>query len=390
MKVLFCKFCHHSVEFKRVDTVKDHIKSKKHTANKSAATTTQSPKQVTLSSSWTSKDLRDNFVLDFVKMCTMADIPIEKTDKMRGFVVKHCKQGGSLPQPKTLRSVYVPRLFDEHFISLKSLLVDKKVSVIADETTDSRDHSILHVVVGIHGSYYLIDVIKMDACNHGTLSRAVIQAVSGVDIKFTDVTAFVSDSAAYCKKAFREVLSAVFPNAIHVLCLAHVLNLAGDVFVSWPDFSHLATLVTMIKSAFFKKPGRKARYLKYLEEYLGKDGIKLPPVPVSTRWNSWFETVIYHATHLHMYGGFFKSESSQGMAVERIIELVTHKTIYPEMLLQSYFIMENCQQLITTLTSLEGTHDPLACNLMENIRMYLEAGTSKQSLVMRLTAYFQC
>lgn len=28
--ILFCKFCDHSVDFRRADTVKDHLKSKKH------------------------------------------------------------------------------------------------------------------------------------------------------------------------------------------------------------------------------------------------------------------------------------------------------------------------------------------------------------------------
>lgn len=379
--VLFCKYCNHSVDFVRIDTVKDHTKSKKHATNKTAAASKiRCSKQVTLDSFSKSKDLRDDFILDFVQMCTLADIPLEKADQRKGFVTKHCKQGGCLPQTPTLRSVHVPRLFEGHFTSLKSLVRGLPVCIIADETTDIRDHSILNVIAGVRGKYYLIDVIKLDACNHSTLSRAVIQAVTSVEIDFTDVIAFVSDSAAFCKKAFREVLSPIFPNALHVLCLAHILNLAGDVFVKWPDFSHTATLVMMVKSAFFKKPGRKSRYLAYLRDSVGPDLTKLPPVPVSTRWNSWFEAVIYHSTHLHLYEGFFKAEASQGMAVERIVELVSHKTIYPEILLQSTFISENCQHLISSLKSLEATRDPLACkvfNLMEDVRSYLEAGATK-------------
>ena len=33
-KVLFCKYCQHSIDYIRVDTIKDHLKSKKHTSNK--------------------------------------------------------------------------------------------------------------------------------------------------------------------------------------------------------------------------------------------------------------------------------------------------------------------------------------------------------------------
>lgn len=68
------------------------------------------------------------------------------------------------------------------------------------------------------------------------------------------------------------------------------------------------------------------------------------------------------------------------MAVQRIIELLGHKTIYPEIILQLYFIKENCQRLITILTALEVKTTPLACkafNYMEDLRMYLKAGIHK-------------
>ena len=40
-------------------------------------------------------------------MCTVADITLEKTDKSRPFLEKHCKQAGALPKAATLRRVYV-------------------------------------------------------------------------------------------------------------------------------------------------------------------------------------------------------------------------------------------------------------------------------------------
>ena len=136
----------------------------------------------------------------------------------------------------------------------------------------------------------------------------------------------------------------------------------------------------MIKSSMFKKPSRKQCFLKYLRDFIFASDVKLPPVPVSTRWDSWFEAVIYHATRIHLYEGFYKAEKGSGMAVHRIIELVSHKTIYQEILIQLYFIKENCQRLMTALTALEGKATPLACkvyNYMEDLRMYLKAGICK-------------
>ena len=282
--ILFCKFCEHSIDFKRVDTVIDHLGSKKHVKNKSAKIAKsdgddQPPakRQVTLFSAFQSKDLREEFILDFVRLCTMADIPLEKAEKMLPFMRKHCKQGGALPQAATLRSLYVPRQFQVHLSALKQAVQGCKVSIITDETTDVRDHSILNVVAGVRGKYFLIDVCTMEACNHSTLSASVIKAVTSVGIEFQDIIAFVTDSAAYCKKAAREVLQPIFSNSCHVRCLAHIINLSAEVFQLWPEFSRVEHFVKMMKSVFFKKPARKTSYLKFLKEYLPKDQVKLPP-----------------------------------------------------------------------------------------------------------------
>ena len=156
----------------------------------------------------------------------------------------------------------------------------------------------------------------------------------------------VSDSAAYCKKAYREVLSAVFAQSTHICVAAGICN-------HFPNFKHASDLITMIKSSFFKTPGRKSRFLSYLSDYIPSSEVKLPLSPVSSRWNSWFEAALYHATRVHLYEGFFKAERGTGMAVQRILELETHKEIHPEILLQLYFLKENCQRLIIVLTSLE-------------------------------------
>ena len=146
--ILFCKFCDHSVDYVGIDTIKDHMKSKKHTQRKdqkeagSSATTHQ---QVTLTRS---RDLREEFVIDFLKMATMADIPVDKVEKMKPLLLNYSKQAGTLPMAATLRSTYIPRLFDQHFSALKQLLLESTptpIHITADETTDCRDHSILNV-----------------------------------------------------------------------------------------------------------------------------------------------------------------------------------------------------------------------------------------------------
>ena len=131
--------------------------------------------------------------------------------------------------------------------------------------------------------------------------------MSGVEIPFDRVRAVVSDSAAYSK----QIQTPLFPKSTHVLCLAHIVNLAFDVFKKSSDFQHVSTLISMVKSSLFKKPGRKSRFLSFLREAISLADVRLPPVPVSTKWNSWLEAAVYLATRLHTYESFFKAEKSE-------------------------------------------------------------------------------
>ena len=90
--------------------------------------------------------------------------------------------------------------------------------------------------------------------------------------------------------------------------LGYIGNLASEIFHQHSYFKHTADLIATIKSAFLKKPGRKTRFLAFLSDYLPASEVKLPPEPVATRWNSWFQAALYHSSRIHVYEGFFKSE----------------------------------------------------------------------------------
>ena len=46
-----------------------------------------------------------------------------------------------------------------------------------------------------------------------------------------------------------EELSNIFINSYHVLCLAHILNLVGEIFSHWVAFDYVTQLITFIKLA---------------------------------------------------------------------------------------------------------------------------------------------
>jgi len=101
------------------------------------------------------------------------------------------------------------------------VLAGTAVSIVADETTDFRDHSILSVIVLVKGKSYLIDVVTLEACNHATFSQGIIKAVTNMGILYDSIMAVVSESAAYTIKAYRDMLSVVFLKATHIRCMAH-------------------------------------------------------------------------------------------------------------------------------------------------------------------------
>lgn len=121
-----------------------------------------------------------------------------------------------------------------------------------------RDHSILNVIASVRGKSHLMGVVKMDACNHSTFSQAIIKAVSELDINFNHVISVVTDNASYCKKVYRDVLSVVYPNSLHVLCIAHIINLVSEVFHHHSDFKYTSDLISISSHHFLRNQEEKA------------------------------------------------------------------------------------------------------------------------------------
>ena len=102
------------------------------------------------------------------------------------------------------------------------------MSIIADETIDVRDHSILNVIATVKGRPYLIGVVEMEACNHSTYSQAIISYASEAGISFQNVASIISDSTSYCKKAYRALCIVPQVSAYSMPC-AHCQPCSRDI-----------------------------------------------------------------------------------------------------------------------------------------------------------------
>ena len=66
--ILFCKICDHCMDYTRINTVKDNLKSKKHLSRKDTKSKQKSTsKQVSLTSMVKSEDLREEFIFILLK-----------------------------------------------------------------------------------------------------------------------------------------------------------------------------------------------------------------------------------------------------------------------------------------------------------------------------------
>lgn len=218
----------------------------------------------------------------------------------------------------------------------------------------------------------------MDGCNYSTVSQAILASLHSNNLNLNDAWAVVTDDVAYCLKAYREVLKRVMPNTVHVTCLCHVISLAGETR-HFKYFSDATSLVTWMRSVFFKKPARKRRWVNFL---INKEAMqsKIHPEAVCTRWNSWFEAFNYHTKHVHLYREFLFAEESTAMADTNVLSQVETDERVQTLTLKLTFISEACSKLMTALTILEGTHRPTAVsayNVMEDLGSYLVNGTAK-------------
>ncbi len=227
---------------------------------------------------------------------------------------------------------------------------------------------------------YLLDVKFLDEVNHQTVSAAIISTVNAYGISPLDVISFVSDNAAYCKKAYNTVLQHIYPHSTHICCLAHILQLVGEVF--HVAFQELSQFASYFKSAFYKKGARKRRYQKFLES----KGLPttLAPVPSSTRWNSFFNAAVYHTSHLNLYLEFFELEkercrsSDVSIAVDRIVSMLSSDVKKLEV--EFCFVATECTKIARVLDSFQGSTQPLsltAWSKIEEIDLYLHKGTAK-------------
>ncbi len=108
---------------------------------------------------------------------------------------------------------------------MKEVFQNKPVSIIIDETTDSRARSVVNILFSYHDNTRLIAVDYLNSVNNIIIGQLIICTLTEWSILFSFSCLLVSDSALYMKKSHREIFKPIMPQLIHLPYLAHILNL---------------------------------------------------------------------------------------------------------------------------------------------------------------------
>ena len=193
----------------------------------------------------------------------------------------------------------------------------------------------------------LLNSIVLEHTNYKTVSETILTQLLKYEIPFSKISAFVTDNAGYMHKAWNRSLKGTLLNAVHVTCVAHLLNLLCEVWQK--EFEAVNQLVVAVKRGFSACPSRKARFRQYLHSQGSPNS--LPPKPIKTRWNTWFKAVLYHADHLEDYIDFFSEEGeiSSSLAPSEIVSLSTNGGIKADLAC----VKKYAPRLMESLTSYE-------------------------------------
>ena len=134
-----------------------------------------------------------------------------------------------------------------------------------------------------------------------------------------------------------------------------------DTWRTFAHFEYIKTLLQKIKDCFVHSPARKNRYLAHLRF----NGIASPrkiPLPVKTRWNTWFEMVFYANEHIQYWMDFFNDELSlepQHETLKSITSLLNSQTKYRLIKIYISFITIFAKQFVQDLDFFQTQNNPI-------------------------------
>ncbi|KRZ71320.1 hypothetical protein T10_8686 [Trichinella papuae] len=248
---------------------------------------------------------------------------------------KYTKQ--HIPSESSLGKNYIDNNFNNVMDRIRREVAYNKIWVSIDETIDSVGRFVANVVIGTldadqPSKEYLLTSEVLEKSNSSTIAQLFTSSLAVLwpeGVRHENVLLFVTDAVPYMKKA-AGALKVLFPNMLHLTCLAHGLHrISEHIRCLFPDVDRL---ISNVKKVFLKAPSRVQLFKEMAPE------IPLPPQPVLTRWGTWLCAVFYYAanfTKIQEIIGCLEDEESAAVKI-------VHEIMQKESLRCDLVFIANC------------------------------------------------
>ena len=345
-----CKYCNKVINWKKEDTIKKHLRADSHKKNKYGGM------QLTLEKTKGHPATRSEVLDDFLEMIIECDIPLYKVDKMKPFLKKHCIDGGSIPSSLSIRTNYLNNYCEHVYLSVLSKIKNEHLSLLVDGSSDKCSRKVLHVIAKINssGEQYMIDCSFLKIGTAIEIANRIFTSFEkfGIDIK--NVDAFVNDSASTMKKVCK-LLQERNPKIIYSRCIAHLLNLAMEVFASSQIFKNVKTIIEKLQYLFNISGSRKHRYIEFLSGN-SQEEAKLMPKYTATRWATWYDSCYYLCPRIDSIVKFVKEErieQNDSETINALGEILVNESLFFEIKAGLIFINEFTPFLVNAIRDFE-------------------------------------
>ncbi|PKC52573.1 hypothetical protein RhiirA1_543466 [Rhizophagus irregularis] len=135
--LLFCNYYDFSIKWKHKSTIDVYCASKRHDLQRKIFKTKEKAKsQQTLQTTLLSIKSKNEVIEDLIEAFAFfrANIPLEKVNILLSFFKKHLNKG---VQAQTLHQLYLPRIFNKHVNTFKSIFDSKPVCIIMNESSNN-------------------------------------------------------------------------------------------------------------------------------------------------------------------------------------------------------------------------------------------------------------
>lgn len=371
---IFCEVCSKSFPNPRKFNLDQHIETAKHKRALSLKENSQAKRQEVMA---LAPSRRSQFVAELCEAFVKADIPLDKVRNawLKKFLETWTSQ--HIPSPTTLRETYVPTLYEETLEEIRSSIGNSKIWVSIDETTDSCGRYVANVIVGKLSEEraspsHLLMCETLQRTNSTTIAQLFCRAMTFLwrgDIQHDRVLVFVTDAAAYMKKAF-ESLGVLFPKMCHVTCVAHGIHrVAEEIRRVFPEVD---LLISSVKEIYRKAPSRVLSFQNALT-------IPLPPSPIVTRWGTWIEAALYYYENFEEVRGFVRTlDPEDAASIATAQETFQNPTLKNDLNL----IRISFSKIPQVITELESAEMPLvdAIKLIDDFALDMRALSSRRLL----------